>query len=390
MAAADLRVGGPTGMIHLATPRSAYVHVPFCRHRCGYCNFSVIAGRDELADDYLAALATELSLLGTPQPVDTLYVGGGTPTRLSVEQLDRLCETLAHWHPLAPGGEYTFEANPEDLDPARVERLAAWGVNRLSLGAQSFDNAKLGTLERGHTGFDTAAAMALAKRHGMRTAVDLIFAAPGETLGVWRADVAALLELEPDHVSTYGLTFEKGTSFWNRREQGALPQSPETLERQMYELAIDTLTAAGLEHYEVSNFAKPGRRSRHNQVYWSGAPYFAAGCGAARYVAGVRSTNHRSPTTYIKRTREGGLPIAEMERLSDEERAREHLVFALRRIEGVGRVDFQAAAGKPLEEVAGEPIARFVAEGLLTDDGDRVRLTREGLMVSDALWPELL
>ncbi len=377
-------------MIHLATPRAAYVHVPFCRHRCGYCNFSVLAGRDELADDYLAALATELSLLGTPQPVDTLYVGGGTPTRLSAEQLDRLCETLAHWHPLAEGGEYTFEANPEDLDSARVDRLASHGVNRLSLGAQSFDDAKLRTLERGHSAADIAASMTLAREHGMQTAVDLIFAAPGETLAAWRADLAALLELDPDHVSTYGLTFEKGTAFWTRRERGALPQSSEALERQMYELAIDLLTAAGLEHYEVSNFATPGRRSRHNQVYWSGAPYFAAGCGASRYVGGVRSTNHRSPTTYLKRVQEGGLPIAEMERLTDEERAREHLVFALRRIEGVTRAEFQAAAGQPLDEVAGEPIARFVAEGLLADNGERVQLTREGLMVSDALWPELL
>jgi oxygen-independent coproporphyrinogen III oxidase len=224
----------------------------------------------------------------------------------------------------------------------------------------------------------------------MQISLDLIFGAPGETLDQWRDDLHAALELEPDHISTYGLTFERGMAFWSRRLRGELAETNEGLERDMYALAIDRLTAAAFEHYEVSNFAQPGCRSRHNQVYWSGAGYFAAGPGAARYVDGVRETNHRSTTTYLRRVLSGLSPIAEREQLSPEARARELLVFGLRRIDGLSRREFIARTGYEIEHLVSVSLQKFVALGLLCDDGDRVRLTREGLFVSDALWPEML
>ncbi len=370
--------------------RAAYLHVPFCKHHCGYCNFSVIAGRDDLLGSFMTALATELSWLGQPREVDTLYFGGGTPTHLPVEELQELCELATHWHPLADGYEWTVEANPGDLDSERVDVLAQQGVNRISLGAQSFQDAKLRLLERDHVADDIAHTVELVTQAGMQVSIDLIFAVPGETSADWHEDLRQALALSPDHVSTYGLTFEKGTPFYSRLLKSELTSVPEELEREMYLSAIDQLTASGFEHYEVSNFAKPGCRSRHNQVYWSGAGYYAAGPGAARYVDGRRETNHRSTTTYLKRVLAGESPVAESERLEPAQKAREFLIFSLRRLEGIDRKTFLAKTGYELNALVAETLSRFVAEGLLADDGDTVRLTRQGLLVSDCLWPELV
>lgn len=376
----------------MPAPRSAYLHVPFCRHRCGYCNFAVVAGRDDLARRYLDALGIELSWLGAPQPVDTLYLGGGTPTRLAPDDLTRLLTLAARWFPPRDGAtlEWTVEANPGDLSAEVVRLLAEHGVSRLSLGVQSLNSEKLSRLERDHTPDDVRRVVDAARAAGLAVAIDLIFAAPSETLADWRDELAAALELGPEHVSTYGLTYEKGTAFWSRRRRGRIDELDEELQRVMYLEAIDRLAAAGLEHYEVSNFARPGRRSRHNEAYWTGREYHAAGPGAARYVDGVRQTNHRSTFTWLRRVEAGQSPVAESERLSPEERARERLVFGLRRLKGVDREDFATATGFGVDDLAGAAIKRFVRDGLLADDGARVRLTRDGLLVSDAIWPELL
>lgn len=373
-----------------ATPRSAYVHVPFCAHRCGYCNFAVVAGRDGLASRYLGAIAQEAGLLPGPHPVDTLYFGGGTPTRLVDADLARLAEIVLRQRPLAPGAEWTVEANPAELTPERIGSLAALGVTRLSLGAQSLRDAKLRALERDHTGADVRRCVGAALEAGLRVSVDLIFAAPGETLAEWLEDVRGVIELGPHHMSVYGLTYERGTRFWSRRLRGELTELEEGPQRAMYEGAIDALGAAGLTHYEVSNFALPGHQSRHNLVYWAGGSYYALGPGAARYVGGVRETNHRSTTTYLRRI-EGGLsPVAERESLTPEQRARERLVFGLRRLAGWSRRGFAEATGFEIEELAGAAIQKFVKLGLLDASHDHVRLTREGLLLSDSLWPEML
>lgn len=366
--------------------------MPFCRRRCGYCNFAVVAGRDDLAPAYLRALATELSQLATPRPVETLYLGGGTPTRLAPPQLEELLTLAREWFPALEGArpEFTVEANPGDLSRDAVRLLADHGVTRLSLGVQSLDAAKLRLLERDHTPDDVQRVVQAAQDAGLHVAIDLIFAAPGETLSDWDADLDAALELGPTHASTYGLTYEKGTTFWSRRSRGDLVELGDELQRSMYELAIERLAAAGLEHYEVSNFAGPGRRSRHNEAYWTGREWFAAGPGAARYVDGVRETNHRSTTTWMRRLEAGESPVAEREELSSEEKARERLVFGLRRLEGVQREGFAAETGYTIETLAGAAIERFVSLGLLSSDELGVRLTRDGLLVSDAMWPELL
>jgi oxygen-independent coproporphyrinogen-3 oxidase len=245
-------------------------------------------------------------------------------------------------------------------------------------------------LERDHRAGDIENAMTLARHSGLSVSVDLIFAAPGETLVEWAEDVERTITLGPEHVSTYGLTFERGAAFWSRRLRGELNEAEETLQREMYALAIDRLGAAGYEHYEVSNFARPGQRSRHNETYWSGAEYYAAGPGAARYIDGVRETNHRSTSTYLRRVLAGESPVAERERLSPEGRARELLVLGLRRMEGVSRRDFLQRSGFTLDALVGRQLEKYVTLALIRDAGDRVALTREGLFVSDAIWPDFL
>lgn len=377
-------------MTNALPPRAAYVHVPFCRRRCGYCNFTVVAGRDDLVADYLRAIERELEQLREPRPVDTLFFGGGTPTQLPPAALDRLCRLVRRWFPLATGYEFSVEANPADLDRPRLEILQAAGVNRLSLGGQSFDDGKLERLERDHRRSQLERAIAACRPRFPSLALDLIFAVPGETLAAWRADLQAALASGVDHVSTYGLTFERGAAFWGRLQRGELQPVGETCELAMYEAALDLLAAAGWEHYEVSNFARPGHRCRHNEAYWRGHAYFAVGPGAARYVDGWRETNHRSTTTYLKRVLSGQSPVAERERLAPPDAARERLVFELRMLEGVERAAFAAATGFEIDRLVGDALRRFVEQGFLEDTGSRVRLTRAGLLISDALWPAFL
>jgi oxygen-independent coproporphyrinogen-3 oxidase len=390
--------------------RAAYIHVPFCRHRCGYCNFTLVAGRDDLAGAYLEALERELSwierqrgplalrvatdsrseasTLGARE-VDTLFFGGGTPTHLAPSQLERLFAIVRRQFPLAADGEFSVEANPIDLDAEKAAILQAAGVTRVSLGAQSFHQPKLRLLERDHTAADIERAFQFARNFADSVSLDLIFGAPGETLADWRRDLERALALSPDHVSTYGLTFEKGTAFWSRLEHGDLARVDEDLERQMYELAIDTLTAAGFEHYEVSNFARANHHCRHNENYWLGGQYFAAGPGAARFLAGKRETNHRSTTTYISRVLAGQSPVAESEQLGSEDAARERLVFALRRLEGIDTAEF-AATGFSVEQLGGQALPRLIDQGFLSFKGQRLKLTRAGLLISDAIWPQFL
>lgn len=371
-------------------PRSAYIHVPFCTHRCGYCNFTVIAGRDDLTGAYLEALEQELEQLGQPHEVDTLFLGGGTPTHLSPQELEQLLGLTTKWFPLAAGAELSVEANPIDITPDRVDVLQAGGVNRVSLGVQSFRTDKLKLLERDHDRKQVEAAAELLLPQIPNLSFDLIFAAPGETLSQWEADLQSAIALGTTHISTYGLTFEKGTTFWNRLHHDQLHEVDEELQREMYLAAIDHLTGAGFQHYEVSNFARPGHESRHNMQYWLGKRYFAAGPGASRHVGMIRETNHRSTTAYIRRMQQGTSPVAEHEELTSQMKAKELLVFGLRMLAGVHIPTFQKDTGMTPWELCGTEIEQFMALDLLTYSYERLRLTREGLLLADTICVELL
>jgi oxygen-independent coproporphyrinogen-3 oxidase len=371
-------------------PRSVYVHVPFCRHRCGYCDFTLVAGRDDLVDRYFAALARELERIGTALEPQTLYLGGGTPSHLGPEGLRRLFELLrARLRPVA-GAEITMEANPNDVDGPLVAAAIECGVTRVSLGAQSLAAATLRSLDRDHSPDDVRRAAGMLLAAGLAVNVDLMTAAPGQSLAAVEADLDAAVALGAQHLSVYCLTWEKGTRFESLLRRGELRAADESLERAMLEATIGRLEAAGFEHYEVSNFARPQCRCRHNEAYWDCRPWEAFGPGAARFDGRTRITNHRSTLAWMSRVLAGEDFSGDIDAMTDEEAARERLVVGLRRRDGVDREAFATASGCSLEAIAGPAIRRWVEAGLATDDGRRVRLTREGLLVSDALWGEVL
>jgi oxygen-independent coproporphyrinogen-3 oxidase len=380
-------------------PRAAYLHIPFCAHHCGYCDFAVVTGRDEQIDLYLDTLERELELmLGEPQPVETIFLGGGTPTYLSARQLERLLGAVNHWLPLqahpwqrvglAP--EFSIESTPDSLDATKVAVLADHGVNRVSIGVQSFRRDTLAVLERRHTPDDVPRAVESVRWRIDNVSLDLIFGVPGQTLADWDADLRLALALGTDHVSTYGLTYEKGTRLWKQRRSGLVQALDEDAELALYLHALDTLAAAGLRRYEVSNHARPGRECRHNQTYWANWAYFGFGVGAARYAHGSRELNSRSLAVYLRRIHDGRPATIQAETLSPEERAHETISTQLRRAEGIERESFREQTGFDLDGLVGPKLRRHVATGLLQDDGVGVSFTRAGVCVADSLIADLM
>ena len=371
-------------------PTAAYIHVPFCLRRCGYCDFTLVAGRSDLVPEYLRALEIELCSLERPRAVDTLFLGGGTPTELEVEPLEQLLTILLGWFRLNDDYEFSVEANPDGLTREKLMVLLAAGVNRISLGVQSFDAADLITLERTHTDRDAIAATERASRYFENVALDLIFAVPGQTVERWRATLNRGIEFAPAHISTYGLTFEKGTSFWSRRQRDEVQAVEPETQRAMYALAMETLATGGFEQYEISNFARPGFRCRHNLTYWQARPYFGFGPGAARYDGTCRRTSHRSVTTWLKRVLTARDATFESEKLTPENRAREAIVLALRTSDGVRRNEFESRFGFRLDDLSADAIRRNVASGLVHDDGKTLRLSREGRFLADSVVVDFL
>ena len=374
----------------MSGPRHVYVHVPFCRHRCGYCDFTLVTGREDLLADYFSAIGRELERLRQPLELDTLYLGGGTPSQLGPDGLRRLFELLAPTCRPVAGAEVTVEANPLDVTDQWVAAVKDCGGTRVSLGAQSLAAATLASLDRDHTPVDVRRATDLLLAAGLTVSIDLMTAAPGQTLAAVAADLEAITTLDTQHVSVYCLTWEPGTAFASQRRKGLLRPVPEETERAMFELAIDHLKTAGYEHYEVSNFARPGGRCRHNEAYWDCRPWEAFGPGAARFDGRTRITNHRSTTTWIKRVLAAEDASGEVETMTAEEAARERLVVGLRRRAGVSRIAFATDSGFSIDELAKAALVRWQQAGLAEDDGETVCLTRAGLLVSDSLWAEVL
>ncbi len=371
-------------------PRAAYVHVPFCAHHCGYCDFAVAVGQDDRIDQYLDALTLDLSRLGKAQAIDTLVLGGGTPSYLNPDQLQRLLQLLAGWLSLRPSGEFSIEANPDDITMDKVALWADHGVSRVSLGAQSFNPDVLRVLERRHAPEQVPRAVELVKRRIAQVSLDLIFGAPGQTLEQWLADLRSAIALQPDHISIYGLTFEKGTRLWKQRREGTLQSLDEETELEMYQAAREELSRGGFEHYEISNFARPGARSGHNQVYWANEAYFGFGLGAASYVEGVRRHNIRDLESYLRRALSGQPLHRDEECLPPRERAFETIGTKLRRREGIVGRRFQEQTGFVLEDLVGDRLQRLIDLELLLHDEDSVRLTPQGQCVADAVITELM
>lgn len=377
-----------------AIARAVYVHVPFCLHHCGYCDFALVANRDHLIPQYLQALDNELQahrrIVGEVVEVDTIFVGGGTPTHLSPDELRALFALVrGHFRP-TENAEISVEANPDGLNTERLDVLTENGVNRLSLGVQSFDDSVLRTLERTHTGAQAIETVRRSQTWIPNVSLDLIFGVPGQTAVSWQQTLEIATSLPVRHISTYGLTFEKDTPFFRREQHGQLRRTPDELERQMYLDAITKLTASGLRHYEVSNFAQPDFGCRHNMVYWNADEYFAFGPGAASYLGGIRRTNARSVVRWLKAWQQGESAVEESEQLTNEERAREAIMLALRMRQGLNLPAFEQRFGLPFAELAGAALQQHRDDGFLTQQGDFISLTTDGLLIADTIISDFL
>lgn len=382
-----------------------YLHVPFCRHRCGYCDFAVTTAHD--ADQraaYVSALTSRLRDVAVRGPAavaparapsgeravpgdwptfGSVFVGGGTPSQLSAPQLAALLDAVRAALPVAADAEISIEANPEDVDRGLAAALARAGVSRVSLGVQSFDAGVLDFLDRLHDPAAVPAAVEALRGAGIRNLnVDLIYGTPGETQASWHATIDAALALEPDHVSGYALTLSPGTPYWREVTLGRRAAPDDDIAAERMAALADRLGEAGFERYEVSNWARPGARCRHNLATWRGGSYVGVGAGAHGHWAGRRWWELRTTATWLRHVSQGGEPLGGAEEPSPQQRRTERLTAGLRLVEGVDR-----DAVEPIDEDAA---ARLSAAGVLVDDGARLRLRPEDLALADGVTVELM
>ena len=365
-------------------PTSAYVHIPFCTQICYYCDFSKVFIKNQPVESYLEHLLQEFHSYDI-QKLRTLYIGGGTPTALSASQLEVLLEGLTKNLDLSMLEELTIEANPGDLDADKIAVLQNSAVNRVSLGVQTFDDKMLKKIGRSHTEKDIYENIDRLKLAGFdNISIDLIYALPDQTMDQVRDNVAKAIALDIPHMSLYSLILENHTVFMNRMRRGKLPLPKEELEAEMFEYIISELERAGFEHYEISNFSKPGFESRHNLMYWDNAEYYGIGAGASGYVDGVRYKNHGPIRHYLKAVEEDNARINE-EHLSLREQMEEEMFLGLRKKTGVSKTRFEEKFGTSFENLYGQVVRDLCHQGFLQVEGQQIRMTKKGLFLGDTV-----
>ncbi|MSR47299.1 MAG: radical SAM family heme chaperone HemW [Planctomycetes bacterium] len=373
-------------------PTSLYVHVPFCIRRCAYCDFATAPYDDASAKAYVPRLLAELERVPTGAAMRTVFFGGGTPTALNEPELEQLLAAVRDRIRLQPGFEWTCEANPESVTPAKARLLREHGVNRVSLGAQSFQLSVLSALGRDHSPDHVFRALDLLRAAGFeRLTLDLMFAAPGETNAELERDLDTLTAQQLDHVSAYCLTYEPGTPLTRMRAEGRVTPQDEDAELVQYRIVRERLAAAGLAHYEISNYAREGQESRHNLVYWRGEEYFGIGLGAGSYESGTRRTNTRLLPEYLGEWGGAPFPPHEAETLGASAKARERVILGLRLRAGIDPRDFTVGCGGSLEELYRDgEIESLIARGVLEQADRRLRLTARGVELADEVFVELV
>ena len=373
-------------------PLGLYLHIPFCRSKCIYCDFYSLPSAEDRMDRYAAALCRHLKETApqaAPYTVDTVYFGGGTPSYLGVKRLKKLLKAVEKDYSLSREAEVTMEANPDSLRDWRdVQALRRAGVNRISLGVQSTDDAELKTIGRVHTFAQVREAVDAVRRGGVKNlSLDLIYGLPDQTMERWQATLAQAADLGPEHLSCYGLKVEEGTPLWRMRESLVLPD--DDLQADMYLWAVDFLARRGYEQYEISNFARPGFASRHNLKYWTLQEYAGFGPGAHSDFGGVRYAFVRDLAAYCAGVESGGSILSESERISDRERHREYLMLGLRTAAGISRRAFESRCRTSFDPIEGV-LEKLAAPGYARKEGDRWRLTPVGFLVSNQIIGQAL
>ncbi len=403
----------------ISVPVALYIHVPFCRSRCAYCDFNTYAGLDNLIPQYVKAICREIELarrrwgaLSAP----TVYFGGGTPSILSSEMLAELFQALHAAFHISRRAEITLEANPGTLTPAYLRSLLGLGINRLSLGVQSAHDDELRLLGRIHTWAQAVEAVNWARAAGVANlSIDLIFGLPGQTVARWRKTLAATLDLKPEHLSLYDLSVEEGTALAQRIDAGTLPAPDEDRAADMYQLAEDMLAEAGFFHYEISSWAhrkgghrdkgqsqrpKPGKGdrsivrsedvspyvSRHNLTYWRNEPWLGLGAGAHSWLHRRRWANEYHPRDYIAALEQGKVPVTGSEMIDRHLEMSEMMMLRLRLAEGVSADAFERQFGASMEKEFGEELSELQELGLLTWDRHVARLTKRGRLLGNRVF----
>ncbi len=369
-----------------------YIHIPFCRQACRYCDFYFTVSH-HYQDQFTAALLKELEIRVSEHEkgtrLETLYLGGGTPSLLRPDNLERIVDMVQRTYGFSEGLEMTIECNPDDLDSSQLGIFRELGFNRISIGIQSFRNEDLKLMRRSHNAEQAQRAVHDAAAAGFNNiTVDLIYGIPGQTVPDWRENILRALELPVNHISAYHLTFEPGTVFDHWKKKGRISPVPEDESIAMYRLLREELTGAGFEHYEISNFAREGWRSRHNQLYWSGRPYLGFGPSAHSFTGSNRHWNVASLKQYLKSLEEGAV-VSEKEELSEKERYHDYLITSLRTCEGADLNLILERFGESVRKDFTVKCGQFIKEGLMFEQGSRVAIEPDSWLLADHIMRDL-
>jgi oxygen-independent coproporphyrinogen III oxidase len=366
-----------------------YIHIPFCLRKCAYCDFNSYPDKPHLIDSYITAVLKEICNLKSQisSHVSTLYFGGGTPSLVFPEHISKLILALTN---KPQEIEITLEANPGTIDLEKLKQYKQAGVNRISLGIQSFDDLVLKSMGRIHQVSDNFAGYQAARDAGFdNISIDLIFGYPNQTLESWKETVKQTLALRPEHISSYGLTIEPETRLFQEMQIGKVQPLEEEIELEMYQYVIARFKQAGYIHYEISNFAMPGRECRHNMNYWNDSDYLGFGAGAHSYLNGERFWNLDSPEEYIQRIKDGQSPRAGSERLEGKRKMAEYSMLSLRTIQGLELSKFQQKFQQEFQDVFKSELPSLFDSGLLEQDTRFIKLTEKGILLSNEVFSNL-
>ena len=368
-----------------------YIHIPFCRSRCSYCDFATGLYESSLAERYVGALVNEIESwneVETPRACDTIYFGGGTPSLLSASQLATIRDAVHARFRVATGSEITLELNPGTVTRDALREFRSLGVNRASFGAQTFDDDELARLGRSHSTRETVQTFEWLREAGFaNVSFDLIAGLPGQTIAAWQRNLVRSLALRPEHLSFYLLEVHEGTPLAEHIRIGKQPRPNADLAAEMYQLMLESACAAGYEHYEISNLCRPGWESRHNTKYWNGTAYYGFGCSAHSYDgAGQRWANERNVLRYIEAIEQGSDVVVERTALTPEDIRAEAAFLGLRLMRGLNTRQYQDHFGVDLLIEHREELKQFHEAGLIEFDGDLIRLTRSGALLSNEVF----
>ena len=371
-----------------------YVHIPFCRAKCHYCDFNSYPGMEAMIPGYFDALNTEAELYGEKardKAIKTVFIGGGTPSLVDSRHLYNLMNGLKSSFHISGGAEISIETNPGTLDYGKLMAYRAMGINRLSMGLQAWQDGLLKKLGRIHRAREFSENFQLARKVGFKNInVDLIFGIPGQTFKDWVETLEKVVDLGAAHISCYSLKIEEGTEFGDRLEREELIPMEDELDREMYYEAVERLGKHGYRHYEISNFALEGCECRHNLIYWKGESYVGLGAGAHSYYGGKRYNDIYNVEAYISRMKNRTIPMENIEEIKPEDEIAEYMILGLRLIEGIGKKEFKQRFDSNIRDLFGTRLDALIKKQLLVEDGDRIRLTPKGLDLANEVFIEFI